>query len=68
MNLCRYKMVDVMHQRLQQYAGQTRRTAHKNPGKHQELVPAEPVVEPVENQFIAAGLFKSVFPEIPFKL
>jgi len=68
MNLGGNKMVDVVNQRFQQHTCQTRRTAHENPGKYQKLISAEPVVQPVENQFITACLFKSVFLKIPFKL
>lgn len=67
MNLMGNEIMNVMHQCLQDYPCKTGSTAHKNPGKYKKLVPAEPVVQPVQNKLIAAGFFQSVILKISFK-
>jgi hypothetical protein len=59
--------MDGMYKRFQDHSGKTSSTTHEYSGKYQKLVPAEPVIKPVKNQFIASGFFQSVFLEVSFK-
>lgn len=61
------KIMNIVYQSFQNHPCEAGRTAYKNPGKHKKLVPAQSVVQPMQNKLITACFFQSVFLEISFK-
>lgn len=61
------EIMDVMNQRFQYNAGKTGGTSHNDPGEDQELVPAQPVAQPVQYKLITPCFFQSVLLKISFK-
>ncbi len=57
MNFIGNKIMDVVYQCFQNDSGKSRCTAYQDSGKHQKLIPAQPVVQPMQNKFIAACFF-----------
>lgn len=60
--------MNIVYQGLQYNPGKTCRTSYQDSGKYQELVPAESVVEPMQDDFVASRFFKSIFLKVSLKL
>ena len=51
------EIVYIVYQRFQNNSCKTRRTAYQNSGKNKKLIPAQPVVQPMQNKLITARFF-----------
>jgi hypothetical protein len=57
MNFIGNEIMNIVYQCFQDYSCKTSRTAYQNSGKHQKLIPAQSVVQPMQNKLITACFF-----------
>ena len=53
--------MDIMHQALQQHAGQPGGTSYQDTGQQEKLVPVHFAMQPEQYQLVAFNAFQAVF-------